>query len=399
MLEIRRLILMGDQHVAQTTSNKIVRFYTSMIDDSRSAENNKTTITFRNGNTIVCLPPTQRVRGYYFSYVFLDEAAFIEDGDIFFQYIEPTTSNTDGVIVMTTTPNGMQGWFYELFDPENKRENQYHKLWFHYAIMEEEHPDWIKDVEAKKRFYTETGRERQFEQEYEAKFTSQTSAFFDALDIDQAINAELGKLEGYDLECHLGIDFGMVHSKTVLTICSFNGEKISLIYDYIYMNDDSTLVQDAKALQERFNIQKIIVDDCPEGHYAIQQLENLGVQITRMNFRGEKVKKYFALRKAFKKKKIVLYKNPELIAQLKALQQIETPMTTKIQKPYGGRDDYPDSLVLSTYHFTEEDEPFTVDIAYEIKAVNPMEDNPRKRDQTVELYQSDEYKLWNEVLK
>jgi hypothetical protein len=123
--EIKKMVEMADTHIGEITKNdknpeRFVNYFTRMIDQKET--NNKTTITFTNGCDIKSLPPTTKIKGFYFSYVFVDEGAFIEDNDLFFNYIEPTVSNTQGAIIITTTPNGMSGWIYDLFDPENKQE-------------------------------------------------------------------------------------------------------------------------------------------------------------------------------------------------------------------------------------------------------------------------------------
>ena len=391
MLEIRRLIHMGDENVSKRTGGKITKFYTKMIDSGQSAANNKTAITFTNGNQIICLPPTPRIRGYSFSYVFVDEAAFIIDDNVFFEYVEPTTANTDGVIVLTSTPNGQQGWFFDLFDPEDKRATQeYKRFWFHYTVVEEE--EFIKNMQAKKALYMETGRDKEWEQEYDALFTSQTTAFFENEDVDKGISVDRTRLDSYSGECDMGVDFGMVHSKTVITISALIDKKATLIYDYEYKDSDETLMQDIETLCSKFNIQRIVCDDCPEGHYIIQELIRKGKNVTKMGFKAEKIIKYMAFRKALKQQKVQYYKNAQLVAQMKSLQQIEGPTSTKIEKASGGRDDYPDSFLLSCYHLIEEDDNFDTAIVLSqglVPVANSLEE--------YEIYQSDEWKLWNEI--
>lgn len=394
MLEIRRLINMGDENVSKRTGGKVTKFYTKMIDSSQAAANNKTAITFINGNQIICLPPTPRIRGYSFSYVFVDEAAFIIDDNVFFEYVEPTTANTDGVIVLTSTPNGQQGWFFDLFDPENKRESQeYKRFWFHYTIVEDE--EFLNNMNAKKSLYLETGREKEWEQEYDALFTSQTTAFFDNEDVDKGILVEISRLDRYTGECDMGIDFGMVHSKTVITISALINKKATLIYDYEYKDTDETLLQDVNELCGKFNVQRIVCDDCPEGHYIIQELIRQGKNVTKMGFKSEKIAKYMAFRKSLKQGKVNYYKNAQLVAQMKALQQIEGPTSTKIEKPSGGRDDYPDSFLLSCYHLIEEDDVFDTAVILAQGLIPSGKNSPKE----FNLYQSEEWKMWNEILQ
>ena len=245
MAEIKNLMYLGDKHVEEVTGGRTKKYFTNKIDNSQSATNNKTTITFKNGCQIVCLPPTNRVRGYSFSYVFVDEAAFVEDNEIFFDSIEPTVSQTEGVICLTSTPNGMQGFFYDIFDPEDKFEkNEYSRFWLHYKDLDNE---VMKDnIEAKKQLYFLTGREKHFEQEYEAKFTVQVSAYFDAGDVDKMFDAGMFKHDNYDGKCDLAVDFGMVNSHTVITISRMNDEGvIERIYSYQYpFGEDTELIED-----------------------------------------------------------------------------------------------------------------------------------------------------------
>lgn len=350
MLEIRRLIQKGDEYIAQVTNNKYLNYFSNKLDTGADASQTKTTITFKNGCQILSLPPTNRIRGYSFSYVFIDEAAFIDD-QVFFEFIKPTVANTGGSIIMTTTPNGMQGYVYELFDPEEKlADHDYERMWVHYTVLE--NPDRVAEIEKERAFQYATGREKEFQQEYDALFTAQKSAFFDPQDVEDAIDATLDKEDQWSrTDAYMGIDFGMAESQTVITIVVPETEnRIRLIYQYAYpQGRDNSLLTDALQLKEKYSVKEVIVDDCPQAHYFIHNLEQRGIQPTRFSFRSEKVSKYVAFRSLLRQKKIMLYKEDDLITQMKAMQQIETAVTTKIEKPSGGRDDRVDSLVIASY--------------------------------------------------
>jgi len=354
MQEIRRLIHLGDHHIAEVTQGKVKKYFSNKIDSSQSATNNKSTISFVGGNQIICLPPTDRVRGYTFSYVFVDEAAFIENNDIFFDSIEPTVSNTDGIICLTSTPNGESGFYYDIFDPYERMEtNEYKRLWLNYKDLED---GTMKDnIEAKKVLYYQTGRDKHFEQEYEAKFTVQVSAFFDNEDVDKMFKSALIKQSSEEGECDCAIDFGMVNSHSVITISRLNKEgKIERIYHYRYtFGEDDKIMEDLAVLKERFNIQRFIPDDCPQGYHTIQKMEEKGWNVKPMNFKRDKVSKYTEFRSWLRKEKIKSYKDLVLDIEMKTLQEEETPRTTKIHKPAGGTDDLIDSFVMSCYFFLE----------------------------------------------
>jgi len=352
MAEIRRLIQIGDSHVEKATHGKVKAYFSNKIDANQSATNNKSTVTFKGGNQIICLPPTNRVRGYTFSYVFVDEAAFLEDNDIFFDSIEPTVSQTDGTICLTSTPNGQQGFYYEIFDPEDKLDsNEYERLWLNYKDLDK---DIMKDaIEAKRILYYQTGKEKHFEQEYEAKFTVQVSAFFDSSDVDAIFKNKLRKEPLFKRPCDCSIDFGMVNSHTVITISRLNDEgHIERLYHYRYpFGEDNNLIEDLEGLKERFKIERFIPDDCAQGFHTIQKMNEKGWNVKPMNFKRDKVSKYTEFRSWLRQGKIHSYKHKPLEVEMKALQEEETPRTTKIHKPMGGTDDLIDSFIMSCYFY------------------------------------------------
>lgn len=354
MAEIKRVMIIGDQHVEKITKGKVKKYFTGSLDSGQSATNNKTTITFNNGNQIVCLPPTNRVRGYSFSYMVVDEAAFLEDNDIFFDSIEPTVAQTNGTIVLTSTPNGQQGFYYDVFDPEDKYDtHEYDRFWLHYERLGNE--DMIEAIKAKKILYYATGKERHFQQEYDALFTTQVSAFFESVDVDNMFMDGLVKVDEYKGQCDLSVDFGMVNSHTVITVSRLSkDDQIERLWHYRYnFGTDDKIIEDIEGLLKRFNVQRIIPDDCPEGYYVIQQMEEKGWNVKPMSFKRDKVSKYVAFRSWLRQKKIHSYKDTVLEQEMKAMQEEETPRSTKICKPYGGTDDEIDSFIMSCYFFLE----------------------------------------------
>ena len=354
MAEIKRLVQIGDFNVEDATHGKVKAYFSNKIDTSQTATNNKSTITFKGGNQIICLPPTDRIRGYTFSYVFVDEAAFLENNDIFFESIEPTVSQTDGTICLTSTPNGQQGFYYEIFDPDDKLDtHEYARFWLNWKDLDKEE---MKDVIEKKRIlYYQTGKEKHFEQEYEASFTVQVSAFFSSDDVDKMFKNKLQKESSFNRPCDCAIDFGMVNSHTVITISRLNDvNEIERLYHFTYpFGKDNNLIEDLKGLKERFRIERFIPDDCAQGFHTIQKMEEEGWNVKPMNFKRDKVSKYTEFRSWLRKGKIHSYTNKPLAIEMKAMQEEETPRTTKIHKPMGGTDDIVDSFVMSCYFYLE----------------------------------------------
>ena len=74
-------------------------------------------ITFSNGSRILSLPSTSDgLRGWTASCVCVDEAAFVYKLDEIMQGLGPTlTRDPNSELILTTTPAGMNGPFYEMY--------------------------------------------------------------------------------------------------------------------------------------------------------------------------------------------------------------------------------------------------------------------------------------------
>lgn len=79
-------------------------------------------ITFSNGARVISLPSStdgSSLRGWTVGpngVLAIDEAAFVRNLDEILQAIGPTlTRNATATLMLTTTPAGMNGPFYELF--------------------------------------------------------------------------------------------------------------------------------------------------------------------------------------------------------------------------------------------------------------------------------------------
>ncbi len=357
--DIRALIEKGDMRVSQLTGGKVKNFFSNQIDKKKT--NNLTTITFTNGSRIICLPPTDKIRGYPFGLELIDEAAFIEEDQIYYEKAEPTVRATGGDIYMTSTPNGQHGFFFELFDPFEKLDkHEYDRMWIHYSMIDNQ--DEIKIIEEKKDIMTQSGRLKEFQQEYEASFTVDQSAFFESDKIDEGIDKDLCEVHSYQEPCDMGIDFGMTKCHSVITITTKDEETgvVSLLYQYEFPldSDDNLIIPKVTELLKKFNIQNINVDDCPQGRTIIQQMENIGWNVTRFNFKREKIEKYTAFRSKLYKGMIKYYNLHPLLVQMKALQEVKNKVNVSIEKPRRGLDDRIDSFLISCYHYLEEGTPF-----------------------------------------
>lgn len=348
--------------------------FTFLVDDSREAENNKSTITFKAwtegmgfllnnslvGSFIKCYPPTDIVRGETFDLLFVDEAAQIDD-EIYNMAIEKTGEKFDAFRIMASTPYGLSGFFYEFFDPDDRLSDN---MWARFAftidsIRLDEPTEYAKRMNAIKSDEA-MGKILKIRQESYCEFVQSEQTFFNPAKVDEMFE-DYPVVESYSGECDLGVDFGgLKNSQTVVTISRIDDEgTIHRIYTMAYpVRQDGELVNDLKDLRKRFNIQRIIVDECPAGYVIQDKLVKEGWNIVGMKFAAEKVKKYGEFRAKLHKGRIKSYMDNELQSQMKALMTKQGIERTQIQPPPGYKDDYIDSFLLSTYFYISNDSGF-----------------------------------------
>jgi hypothetical protein len=208
------------------------------------------------------------------------------------------------------------------------------------------------------------GKRDEVQRGYYCRFVKGESSYFDPEDVRRCFAQEdYAPFTSFNKPCDLGIDFGgQVTSKTVLTISYLDDTgTIRRIFVQSYpVGKDNELVNDVALIRQSFNIQRIIVDDCPAGQTFIKQMEDKGWELYRMNFRSEKVKKYGAFRVALKRGYIRSFQDDVLKAEMYALESTPGARQSNIQHAPGYTDDFIDSFLMSTYFFIEDEERLEV---------------------------------------
>lgn len=356
MENIKSLIYTGDSHIEKLTGGRMKRFFSSEV--SKEERNDKSTITFNNGCRIISLPPTDRIRGYSPSIVFVDEAAFLPNEDIYTNAIKPLVADTNGQIVLTTTPNGQQGYFFNLFDPgDDKTVHEYERLWFDYHCIMFDDPERVKRMMIEERIANDMGDSKRFAQENLADFTAQVGAFFEIEHVDACVDKDFVKQDTWKEPCDLGVDFGKEISRTVISIVCLekDGKTLRLLYQYEYpAKTDLSLIDDIAALMKRFNIQRIIFESCPADETFRQMALQRGWNMTEFVPQAEKLRKYTSFKNKVALGRFKMYREPDMLTQMKGLQYEETPRTTKIYAGSGLRDDRVDSVVIAAKYILED---------------------------------------------
>lgn len=178
-------------------------------------------ITFSNGSRILSLPSTSDgLRGWTASCVCVDEAAFVYKLDEIMQGLGPTlTRDQNAELILTTTPAGMNGPFYEMYSRALDDEQWYvQTTTIHDAIQNglEVNLDSLHSLCPDKDI---------FAQEYECKFMSSYGSLIDLDIIDWYDEIPKGNPEKY-----LGMDIGSTSDRSAIVTAK-------RILDITYIDD------------------------------------------------------------------------------------------------------------------------------------------------------------------
>lgn len=317
-----------------------------------------------------------------FDFVFVDEAAMVGE-EIFRDCILPTVSHTDGFVIISSTPKGQQGYYYRLFDPEDKLvDHEFERYWFPYTVLQGD----MGDVEAERQLvFVEKQREhaairgdsRGFDQEYRALFTADEEAFLANAKVDEAVSADIDFEFSWPEPCSLGVDYGMTNCKTVISVSTMDRGKVRLLWQHaIPSGDDSSPEVPIEDFVKRYKVFKIVVDDCAQGFHVNKSMEMRGWPIQRFNFRSDQAdrnKHYFLFRSALNQGGLrIPVKARDLVREMKALREIQNKVFVSIRAVEGEHDDFVDSFMMSSVPFLDKEGEFA---SAAVDTSKPLQDN------------------------
>jgi hypothetical protein len=377
LLEIKKYINLGDRFMLTKYGTKFPeKFFSRLVDDD--AHNNMTTTTFRpwkesdgnfllKGAMIGCViksyPPTSVVLGETFSVLIIDEAGMTARiDDVFYnEFVYPTGNARDAIRINISTPWESSGFFYRLVDPEGMHQTTAERLVFTVDAIKYEAPEYYASVIKKVEKMRTDGLLDEVNRAYYCRFVKSEASYFDPRKVIDAFR-DYAMVESYKGECDMGVDFGgQVNSRTVVTISAFrDGKTVRLFHQAYPVGQDLSLLSDIEELKTRFNIQRIIPDDCPAGDFLIRTMKEKGWVLHPMNFRSDKLKKYGAFRAALNRGEIESYRDDELKVEMLALQFEHGKVNSVIHAAPGERDDLIDSFVMSAYFYLVDESDFQV---------------------------------------
>jgi hypothetical protein len=326
----------------------------SALKDKMGSVDNRSEFSLLNHNKdtisrIISVPATDAARGFTADLVIADEIAFWENSvEMFNEAILPTISETDGKIMMLSTPKGKIGIFYDAFVKGG---------WSSYQF------DWTicpHHTEEKMKIYKDQVGEFAFRQEMEASFVANQSAYFRESEIRDAVDNNLIIGEHTQLPVVIGVDFGKMMDNSIITIGIIDNPDDDIDYQQIKIvdiikkplgTDYNQIVGELKALFNKYNCLNIIYDQTGVGEGPGDFMKDMGLSVEGIKFSIQsKVNLYSNLKILFEKRKIKIPNIRELKDELLLFEyEYTTSGNMKLHHPEGGHDDYADSLALCAY--------------------------------------------------
>ena len=233
--------------------SKIVmnKLFNNLVDARviKSFNKSDNLIQFINGSEIYFRSSTNpdTIRGLSVHYVFMDESAFMDDE--VWQVTRPTMAVIGKQCIMTSTPRGKQGFFFQHCQLGQTDNINYLYLFGHYR----DNPFYNKeDVEQARMVLPDSI----YRQEYEAEFLDDGGSVFQNVNSCQMIHSFRGMInEG---PYSIGIDLGRQSDYTVVTVLNRNSEVIDIMR--VNQKDWSLIVQDINSLLRKYPSSSILCE-------------------------------------------------------------------------------------------------------------------------------------------
>jgi len=316
---------------------------------------------------IRCYPPTPIVLGETFTIGMIDEAGHRDIPDTFWHdELYPTGDANEALWVFTSTPWEPKGFFYEHCDPENARgTSNIFKMVASIDILayDKNNPSAQKQylaVKKKIENYKRNGEWNKVRKIYYCEFVQGDKSFFPPEKVASMFSEEISMVDEYSGECDIGVDFGGKTSRTAYTISYkdvTNNRIVRLKHKRYEAENDDSLLADIEYEMTKFNIQRVIPDDCPAGWYRIGLMTKKGWNVQPMNFRSDKMKKFSAMKNLMlaSEQTIFSYPDEQLRDEMYSIEYSEGSVRTILTTSNNMTDDMVDSFVMSMYFFLDSD--------------------------------------------
>jgi len=333
------------------------------------------------GSFIKSLPPTETVLGKSAGVFIIDEAAKLRitnpltESRYYKEFVEPTLQETNGLWIVSSTPYGEQGEFFRIIDPYDAFSTEFDIIWFPYTISKDRgYKDRILKLK-EKAIKTSPSELRMWEQEYMAKFTTTRDAFFTEEQIASMTDGDYEFLESCASPCSLGVDYGMSHSRTVLSIRTMIGDKCVLVYQKRFPEgfNNELLIEEfpdsIPSISKKYNISWIVPDDCPAGDAVNKWLVSKGYPLIsnrpdgigfsfRTDALQERNRAYYRYRAGLMDDSWIRIPRSNIlqVSEMRLIEEEQLMTSTRIKAAGSGLCDTVDSDVMACFPFFEQEQ-------------------------------------------
>jgi phage terminase large subunit-like protein len=321
---------------------------------SVGVERNRTerVVQFPNGGMlgIYSADSPDSIRGENFNLVIVDEAARVQ-ADVYTDVIQPTVADTDGDILLISTPAG-KNYFYNEYQRGAAGVPGYAS--FHASSRENPNPNIRRAFDMAR----ERVPERTFREEWLAEFVDDGGSVF------RRINESVyGKLDMQTPDenrvYYMGLDWGQSNDFTVITVMDDTGRVV--VVDRF--NQIGWELQRGRVLaaHQRWKPQTIMAEANSIGSPNIEALQADGLPVRSFTTTNEtKSEIVQALALAFEQALVSIPDYAPLLHELQAFEAERLPSGRwRYNAPSGSHDDCVISLALS-YHAKMNTQPLTL---------------------------------------
>ena len=309
----------------------------------------QTMITLKNGSEIHSLPGNNpdTIRGFSPTLLMVDEAAFVKD-EIFVSS-EPSLAATNGQMILTSTPFGKSGRFYQSFN-----EDIFAKFHIPSKLCPLITAEFLENQKASK-------TEFEYLQEFEGEFIEEADNYFPRSLVASCIADIDIKEQEHQCDYYLGVDcarFGT--DETVYCIAQVDKKsKIKIIFFGATSKKPITdIIGRVQELNNKWGFRGVYIDETGLGGGAVDVLKEKGIPLKNLDNETKGVTFtleskeiiYKNLKYQMEKGMISFPKHEKLISQLCDMQyEFTEGGHIKIHHPdsSNAHDDFPDALALA----------------------------------------------------
>jgi len=283
----------------------------------------------------------------------LDESPRIK-ANVWESYIYQRLTSRKGKAVFIGTPRG-KGWFYREFvkgeDPENKENASF-------TFTSKDNPYWGRpksSPEEEWRKAKERLPERVFKQEHVAKFIEGASQVFRGID---KITGNTLKDVQFGHYYTMGVDIGKYEDFTVLTVIDRNTHEV-VAWERFNKIDYPLQRKRIKALADRYNRARIVIDSTGTGDPITTDLQRMGLILDDFKFTNTSKEQLIEKLAVYIERKLITIPEIQvLINELETFGYEYTPSKKiKYSAPQGMHDDCVISLALAVWGLFKDKPP------------------------------------------